>query len=301
MQSLGNWLDRFDVKPLLAIVSAGLIAIAVLGCGSSASSDESSSESTEAISRYRNYLRESGAELSRRLDTLNERVERETGTEGVPGAETTYALARVPYGQIETAAQLYPSLQRKIDGLEEEVPPDEYGGFHEIEKWLFWQEVTTTMGPFAKQLSTDVDELRKQIDSADLQPDQVIVGARRVTDGIVDNVFPGDAERWSHIDLIDAAAKTESVDEAFKAAQPVLAEENPELTKQIEAQLRSAFDELAEYGTIARKSDPSEPLRAGTRFIIYDQVTQDKRWELVKPYKKLAALLAEAEAELGDS
>jgi iron uptake system component EfeO len=161
------------------------------------------------------------------------------------------------------------------------------------------QEVTFEMGPVAKQLAADIETVRDRIDSADLQPAQIVGGIRASADEVVTNVFPGDTERWSHLDLLDAAAMMEGAEEAFKVAQPALAEANPELAREIEAQLRKALATMDEYGTLASKADPSEPLRAGIGFYIYDQMTQDKRWELAEPFKELSALLAQAEEELG--
>ena len=301
MGTLKRLRGRAAAAPVLALAIAGLLLLGLGGCGSSASSEESSPELQAALSDYRDYLRENAAELSRRLDRLGVVIERETGNEPTPAAEGVYPAPRVSYGHIDPFVQLYPPLQRAVDGLEEEVPPDEYGGFHKIEKQVYWQEVTFEMGPVAKQLSADVEELRKRIDSADLEPAQLVAGVRKTLDEIAENVFAGDAQRWSHLDLVDAGAKTEGAEAAFEAMQPLLAEENPELTGQIKRGLRKALDAVGEYGTLARDSDRSEPLRAGTAFVIYDQVTQDKRWELAEPFKELSDLLAQAEEELGDS
>ncbi|HEX5713841.1 MAG TPA: EfeM/EfeO family lipoprotein [Solirubrobacterales bacterium] len=281
------------------LVCLGLVASALAGCGSSASGDESSPEVEAAQSGYRDYLRENAEELSRRIERMQEVIERETGREPAPPSETIYAIARVPYGHIDSFVRLYPPLQRGIDGLAEEVPPDEYGGFHRLEKEFFWQEVTMEMGPVAKQLAADIEAVRERIDSDELQPAEIVSGIKRSSDEIVTNVFPGDTERWSHLDLLDAAAMMEGAKEAFKVAQPVLAEANPELSKEIEAQLEKGLETMDEYGTLASNADPSEPLRAGTGFYIYDQMVQEERWELVEPFKKLSALLAQAEEELG--
>jgi len=301
METLQRSRGNSGAAATLAIVVASLFVIALSGCGSSASSEESSPELQAALSGYRDYLRENAAELTRRLERMQELIEEETGKEPTPRVEPVYAGSRVPYGHIDSFVQVYPALQRGIDGLEEEVPPDEYGGFHKIEKQIFWQEVTSEMAPVGEQLAADLETLRGRIDSADLEPAQLVGGAARTVDGIVANAFPGDAERWSHLDMLDAGAKTEGAEEAFAAVKPLLAAENPELTRQIKARFEKALDAVGEYGTLARDSDPAEPLRAGTSFVIYDQVTQDKRWEIAAPFKELSDLLAQAEAELGDS
>jgi iron uptake system component EfeO len=300
MGTLKKW-KRGAVAPAILIVLAGLLLLGPSGCGSSASSDDASPKLQAALSDYRDYLRENAAELSRRLQAMSKVIERELGEEPVPAAESVYPGTRVPYGHIDPFVQLFPPLQRGIDGLEEEVPPDEYGGFHRIEKQFYWQKVTGEMEPIAKQLGADVEAVRERIDSADLQPAQLVIGIRKTIDEIAENVFAGDAARWSHLDLLDAGAKTEGAEAAFEAVKPLLEEEDPELTRRIQAQLRKALETVGEYGTLARDGDPSEPLRAGTSFVVYDQVTQDKRWEIAAPFKELSDLLAQAEEALGDS
>jgi iron uptake system component EfeO len=293
---------RSQRRIVVVAMTAALLLTAALGfagCGSDASGDESSPELEASLSRYRDYLRENAAELSRQIAKMTTAIEKEAGKEPVPGAEVTYAPARVSYGHIEPAALLHPTLARRIDGLEEDVPPDEFGGFHEIEKMIFWELVTSSLKPVAKRLAADVAKLRTQIDSDELQAGQLVTGAGEVVDGIVDHLVPGDTERWSHSDLIDAGAKIEGVDAAFAAVAPLLAEADPELTKQIEGQIEKATDAVGEFGTLARDSDPSEPERAGTGFIRYDQIWQDERWQLAAPFKKLSGLLSQAEEDLG--
>lgn len=275
-------------------VALGLLVVSLAsGCGSGASA-ETSPQSQSALSEYKAYLNKNSAKLLHWADTIALKI-----NEGsFSMAASRYAAARVPYGHITPAAQLFGSLNAHINALESEVTPDEYGGFHLIEKTIFWEEGTIGMIPVAKQLRLDIEELQRRLDSADLQPSQALAGANKVLDGMLTNEVWGNAEPWSHADLTDIAAKVEGVDAAFAAAKPALAEKAPDLVARIEAQLRKLFAKVGKYGILAREPDQAREQEPGISFVVYDQLTQKERWDLAQPIKVLAGLFSEAEGEL---
>src|SRR5215207_4321454 len=87
METLQRSRGNSGAAATLAIVVASLFVIALSGCGSSASSEESSPELQAALSGYRDYLRENAAELTRRLERMQELIEEETGKEPTPRVE----------------------------------------------------------------------------------------------------------------------------------------------------------------------------------------------------------------------
>lgn len=219
----------------------------------------------------------------------------------VTKAESRYAASRVPYGHVDPLAQLFVPLSARIDGLENEVPPDQFGGFHEIEKTLFWEKVTAGMAPVAKRLRIDIEELQRRMESAHFQPREILAGANKALEGMLVNEIWGNAERYSHIDLTDLAAKIEGLDAAFKATKPLLAENDPALAARIEAQFREVYTKVGAYGTLAREPEQARGREPGISFVVYDQVTQEEKWELAQPIKVLGALFSEANAKLANS
>jgi iron uptake system component EfeO len=282
------------VRRLPAGVALGLLVVSLAsGCGSGASA-ETSQQSQGALTEYQAYLNKNSAKLLHWAETIVLKVKEGS----FPKAASRYAAARVPYGHVAPAAQLFGPLNARIDALESEVPPDKFGGFRLIEKTIFWEKTTISLGPVAKQLRLDVEELQRRLDSADIQPAQALTGANKVLDGMLTNEVWGNAEPWSHIDLTDIAAKAEGVNAAFAAAKPALADKDPELVARIEAQLRELFAKVGEYGTLAREPEQARDREPGISFVVYDQIPQKERWELAQPLKVLAGLLSQAEAQL---
>jgi iron uptake system component EfeO len=289
-----NQINLIARRLLVGIALVLLVICFAGGCGSG-SNGEDSEQSQAAIAKYKDFLNKSSAKLLHWAETIGLKVkDRE-----FPEAGSRYAAARVPYGHVAPAAvQLFGPLNTRIDPLEREVPPDEYGGFHLIEKTVFWEETTISLGPVAKQLRLNIEELGRRLDAADIQPSQAIAGANKVLEGMTTNEVWGNAEPWSHTDLTDIAAKVEGVDAAFAAAKPALADKDQELATRIEAQLHKLFAKVGEYGTLAREPEQSRPQEPGIAFVVYDQLTQEERWDLAELIETLSAMFAEAEAEL---
>jgi iron uptake system component EfeO len=281
---------------LAGIASSLLAAFLVTGCGSGTTgpSSQANRQLQASLSHYKTYLQKNSAKLSHWADTIVLKV----GEGSFARAGSRYAAARVPYGHLAPEAQLFGNLNAKIDALEKEVLPDDFGGFHELEKTIFWEKETTGMSPVAKQLRINVEELGHQIDSADLQPRQILEGADRTLEGVLANEIWGAAEPWAHLDLVDIAAKVEGVDAALKGTMPILTEENPAFATRIEDQLQKTFVNLRAYGILANEPEQARDQEPGISFVVYDQVTQEERWQLAQPIKGLAALLLKAKTEL---
>lgn len=284
-------------RHLLAGLGFALIAAGLVSCGggSNSSAAADSRELQASLSHYETYLQKNSAKLLHWAETIVLKVEEgETGKAG-----SRYAAARVPYGHVAPAALLFDSLNRRIDGLEKDVPPGEFGGFHELERAIFGEEDTAGMTQVARQLRIDIEELQQKIDSAKLEPPQILAAANEVLEGILENEIWGKGEPWAHGDLSEMAAKAEGIDAAFEAVQPLVAESDPELAKRIEASLRAVFSKVGEYGILAREPEQARDREPGISFVVYDQLTQEKRWELAEPLKALARSLVEAEEKLG--
>jgi iron uptake system component EfeO len=278
------------------VVLALLAALVASGCGSGASG-ETTSESQASIAKYRSYLQDNGDELEHWLDTIV--LKAQEGS--YPKAASRYAAARVPYGHIYPTAQLFPKLNTRMDALESQLPPGEYASFHQMEKTIFWEKTTGTVEGLAKGIRANLEKLQGQMEAADLQPEKIVRGSREVLEGVVVNEIWGNAEPWSHIDGVDIAAKLEGVDAAFAAVKPSLAAEDEELAGELEAQIRKSLDAIGEYGILASDPEQNRPQEPGIAFVVYDQLTQEARWELAKPIKELIGLLSQAEEKLGDS
>ncbi len=291
-----NQVNLTSLRLRSGIVLVLLAALVASGCGSGASG-ETTSASQASIAKYKTYLQENGDKLMHWLDTIV--LKAQEGS--YPKAGSRYAAARVPYGHIYPTAQLFPKLNTRMDALESQLPPAEYAGMHQIEKTIFWELTTETIEGLTKRVRDNLEKLQRQMEAADLQPEKIVRGSREVLEGVTANEIWGIAEPWSHTDGVDIAAKLEGVDAAFDAVKPSLEAEDEELAGEVEAQIRKSLDAIGEYGTLASDPEQSRPQEPGIAFVVYDQLTQEERWELAEPIKGLIALLAEAEEKLAGS
>ena len=88
-----------------------------------------------AIAQYRGYLEHNTDELVEETKPFVAAVI----AGNVAEAKSRYAAARIPYERIEPVAESFGDLDPRIDARANDIPPNEFGGFHRIEKAL-WAE-----------------------------------------------------------------------------------------------------------------------------------------------------------------
>jgi iron uptake system component EfeO len=245
---------------------------------------ESSAKVDAAVAKYREYLEENADELVAKTKPFVAAVE----AGDVARAKSLYAPARIPYERIEPVAESFGSLDPRIDARENDVAPSEFEGFHRIEKAL-WEEGTAKgMGPVAKQLQADVEELAGKVETVDLQAVQIANGANELLGEVSASKITGEEERYSHTDLVDFEANVEGAEAAFEAVKPLLDESDPELGGEIEADFKMVFAEL-------------EPYRRGNGFVSYTELTKADTRKLARGIDTLAEKLSQVPAAIASS
>jgi iron uptake system component EfeO len=242
---------------------------------------ESSPQVEEAISQYRDYLEKNTGELVAATAPFVAAVE----AGDIEKAKTLYAPARIPYERIEPVAESFGDLDPRIDTRENDVPANEFGGFHRIEKALWVEDTTDGMAPVAKQLLADVEELQSKVKTVDLQAVQIANGANELLGEVSASKITGEEERYSHIDLVDFEANVEGAEAAFEAVEPLLADKDPKLAKEIEAQFEEVYAAL-------------KPYRRGDGFVSYTELTQADTRKLAQKIDALAELLSQVPAQI---
>ncbi len=132
-------------------------------------------------------------------------------------AKQKFAAARAHYESIEPIAESFGDLDPAIDAREGDVPDDEWGGFHRIEKALWVDNDVADMGPVADKLAADIQQLRTQIDTVQLEPAQIANGAVELLNEMSTSKITGEEDRYSHTDLSDFAANLAGSKAAFEA------------------------------------------------------------------------------------
>jgi iron uptake system component EfeO len=242
---------------------------------------ENSPQVEEAIAQYRDYLEQNTAALVAATKPFVAAVE----AGEVEEAKALYAPARIPYERIEPVAESFGGLDPRIDARINDVAPNEFSGFHKIEQALWVNDTTAGMAPVAKQLLADVEELRRKVSTVELQAVQISNGANELLGEVSATKITGEEERYSHIDLVDFEANVEGAEVAFESVEPLLAEKDPELAKEIEAQFEEVYAAL-------------KPYRQGDGFVLYTELNQADTRKLAQQIDALAELLSQVPAQI---
>jgi iron uptake system component EfeO len=240
-----------------------------------------SPEVEAAISQYRAYLEKNTGAL---VATTEPFVTAVMSNE-VDEAKTLYAAARIPYERIEPVAESFGDLDPRIDARENDVPANEFGGFHRIEKALWVENTTKGMAPVAEELLADVEELQAKVKTVNLQAVQIANGANELLGEVSASKITGEEERYSHIDLVDFEANVEGAEAAFEAVEPLLSKDDPKLAKEIEASFEDVYASL-------------KPYKRGNGFVSYTELTKADTRKLAQEIDALAEELSQVPAQI---
>jgi iron uptake system component EfeO len=240
-----------------------------------------SPEVEKAIADYRTYLEENTTELTANTKPFVAAVV----AGDVAKAKLLYPAARIPYERIEPVAESFGDLDPRIDARENDVPANEWGGFHMIEKALWEEDTAKGMAPVAEQLLADVEELEAKVKNVDLQAVQIANGANELLGEVSASKITGEEERYSHIDLVDFKANVEGSEAAFEDVEPLLSESDPALAKEIEADFKEVYASLKPYET-----------NDDVGFVLYTDLTKADTKKLAQGIDALAEKLSQVPA-----
>jgi len=288
-------MHRNLVRTLICLGAAALLTALATACGSSDDETDATTMSGKlrsetspqvelAVADYRTYLEENTALLVANTKPFVAAVV----AGDVGAAKARYAAARIPYERIEPVAESFGSLDPRIDARENDVPANQFQGFHRIEKALWEEGSTKGMAPVAKQLQADVEELAAKVKTVDLQAVQIANGANELLGEVSASKITGEEERYSHIDLVDFEANVEGSLAAFEAVKGLLDESDPGLSGEIEADFKMVSNSL-------------EPYRTPDGFVSYTELTKADTKKLAVAIDTLAEKLSQVPAAIVSS
>jgi iron uptake system component EfeO len=287
-------MNRNLVRTLLCAGVLGLLAFFATACGSSDDTTDNSGGTEQesvssppaeaAVEDYRGYLEENTTELVAGTEPFVAAVL----AGEVEKAKSLYAPARTPYERIEPVAETFGDLDPEIDARENDVPANQFEGFHRIEKALWEEESVKGMAPVAKDLLADVEELAERVKTVELEPEQIANGANELLAEVSASKITGEEERYSHVDLVDFEANVEGSEAAFEAVKPLLDESGNDLSGEIEADFKAVFNSL-------------EPYRTDGGFVPYTDLTQADTKKLAVGIDTLAEKLSLVPAALAQA
>jgi len=169
-------------------------------------------------------------------------------------------------------------VDARVDDFASETDPA-WTGWHRLEYLLFDQGTTERGAPFADQLDADLATLATQIQTLEIPPEAVALGAAELIEEVSEGKITGEEDRYSGTDLWDFAANVDGADKVLNSLSPALALRDAEL-------LRSADAGIAEIRA------GLEPYRDGTGWKPYSTLTDADRQRLQAQLAALAEHLA---------
>ena len=277
------------------LLVAGTLTLAACGDDDESTSEAASSSSTtEATAEIDPVL------LDEAVATYDAYVEQETGdfvvaTEDflapveagdVDGAKAAYPGARVHFERIEPVAGAFGDLDPDIDGREGDIPPQDWGGYHRIEKALWIDESTEGLEKTIKELRNDVANLNDIAIKAEFDPAEIAQGSVDLLAEVSASKITGEEERYSHTDLWDFEANVAGAEAGFEALKPALEQADPELADEIETEFAAMYELLDQH-------------REGDGFVLYDTLSEEQTQELAQQIDTLGEPLSQIPSLVG--
>ncbi|HEY2332559.1 MAG TPA: iron uptake system protein EfeO, partial [Acidimicrobiales bacterium] len=257
----------------------------VVAAGGTSSSGDAAEES-KAVDTYRTYAETEVdqliADTTRFVDTVK--------AGDVALAQRLFAPARTHYETIEPVAESFGDLDPAIDIREPDVEkPEDFTGFHRIEKALWVENNVSDMGPVADKLVADIATLKSKVNTIELEPATIANGAVELLNEVSTSKITGEEDAFSHTDLSDFAANLAGAKAAFESVKPLLASSDTDLSAQIEQRFTDVQTALDKY----KGSDPT-----GNGYVLYTTLTPDDTRSLSTVLDTLAEPLSTVAAHL---
>jgi len=144
-----------------------------------------------------------------------------------------------------------------------------------------------------KALLAAVGVLHHQLTTAQLDPARLVTGAGEVLHEDATVKIAGQAEPYSHVDLVDIAANVEGAEAVLEMIRPRLARADLPLVEAVELGFVEAYAALSPTGNAARQPQTREPA-AGARFIGYTDLAPEDREAIQGSLRRLTKLFAKA-------
>jgi iron uptake system component EfeO len=242
----------------------------------------------EAVASYRKYVQTQADETIPLVKVFADAVK----DGDVEAAKKAYAPSRIGWERTEPVAESFGDIDPKVDvredGLEEGQDPEkDWTGWHRLERSL-WKDgkLTDRDSALADQLVKDLVDWQKRVGKAEITPTSMANGAKELLDEVATGKVTGEEERYSHTDLVDFKANVEGAEESYKLLKAVAAENDPELTKELDKQFTALNTLLDKY-----RAD-----KTGYDFVSYDKVGEAEQNKLSDAVNALAEPLSQLAA-----
>ncbi|HZR42228.1 MAG TPA: iron uptake system protein EfeO [Ktedonobacteraceae bacterium] len=244
-------------------VGAGMVGVYSGAFGTPQATVSTSQATTVqgAIQTYRNYVLDQADQMVQNTKLFVAAI----NAGDLNKAKQLYAPAHQDYERIEPIASSFKDLDARLDARENNLPANQWMGFHRIEKALWIDGTTRGLDTYTQNLLSDVLKLRLEAQVVQLAPTDVVDGAVALLDEASHNKITGEEDRYSHTDLYDLDANIEGSLAAFEVFRVFLEQKDPALLKDVETKFQHIQEVL-------------KPFRVNNGFVAYNTLTDsDKR------------------------
>ena len=221
-----------------------------------------------AVTSYRSYVVAQAALVQSRSQPFIAAVE----AGDVTKAKSLYAAAHAPYESILPVAASFGDLDSRIDARIDDVEVgQQWTGFHRLEYDLWHTRDISKDGPVARQLQGDITKLIDQVQRADLTADSIGTGTVNLLNQVAAVELAGQEERYSQLDLVDAASSIAGAKQAYDALRTIVVGTEPDLVTKVDNGFATLEQDLDQH----RNPDGSFALydslsKADTKLLISD-------------------------------
>jgi iron uptake system component EfeO len=198
----------------------------------------------KAVADYRKYIADEADQLVAKTGLFVKAVK----AGKVDEAKRLYPVTRTHWERIEPVAEIFGNLDPAIDARENDVEPGaDFTGFHRLEKDLWVTKDLSKSGEIADKLLVDVKHIVEEAKEEPLKPFQLANGSKELLDEVATTKITGEEDRYSHTDLWDFKANVEGSKAAVDALRTVIAERDPKLLKQLDAEFEAVDKVLGQH------------------------------------------------------
>ncbi len=251
-----------------------------------ASNDGAAPQASEALQKAVDQYRDYVVEQCDQLVIETEEFVNQVKAGNVDKAKQLYAPARMYYERIEPIAESFGDLDPDVDARENDVDESEWGGFHRIEKSLWENNSTEGMNDYADELLDNVKLLRAKVETVEIEPSMLVVGAVELLNEVSSSKVTGEEERYSHTDLYDFVANVQGAEKIFELLKAELGKQDAALTQTIDERLTALNQDLALY-------------QEGDGYVLYTNLKADQTKGLSQKVDALAEPLSKMGKAIG--
>jgi iron uptake system component EfeO len=200
----------------------------------------------DAVSQYEAYVQSQTLDLQTKTKAFVAAVR----GGNLAQAQQLFGPTRVPYETVEPVAESFKDIDDAVDSRVDDhdgVDDPAWTGFHRIEYGLFETQSLDGLAPLADKLQSDVDSLVDKTKNLDLEPIDMVAGAKDLLEEVSSKKITGEEDRYSHTDLFDFKANLDGSQKVFELVKPLVAAKDQALADQIEKEFGDADQSLSAY------------------------------------------------------